>query len=390
MNLSMKLFRPLPLFRLMSILGAVSLLAACASSADDYYRAEPLPPIKVPEGMQTTSLEPLYPVPEMPAREDELLLARGYGSYEVPRPDPLATSGATESGVKIQSLGDERWILADAATSQIWPRVQSFLSRYGIGVAVNDPASGLIETDWVHFKAAGELKHRFRIWIEQGLRPGTTEVHVVQRQVPEAYSDTSRLEWTRSSKDPEREAFLLDELAAALALTASNSSASLLGQKVGGEAKSDITFIDREPVLQLRLDYERAAATVIHSLGQKEFVLWESDRAKGVALVSHLAESAVPDSWLGRLFSSDELPEEAPASLNDLLSHLSSEPEVKELFKEIAGVDYGSPKKLSHTYLVVITPAEGETAIRVRSAQGTRLPPRLAREILTVVRRNLI
>jgi outer membrane protein assembly factor BamC len=389
MNPTMKPFRFLILSRLLPVMATVGLLVACASS-NDYYRAEPMAPMKVPEGMETRSLEPLYAVPEIPVREDELLLARDYGSYEVPRPDPLATSGATESGVKIQRLGDERWILADAATSQIWPRVQSFLSLYGIGVDVNNPASGLIETGWVRFKTGGELKHRFRVWIEQGLRPGTTEVHVVQRQVPEAFADASALEWTRSSEDPEREAYLLDELAAALALTADNSSASLLGQRVGGEAKSEISFIDREPVLQLRLDYERAWATVIHSLGQDEFVLWENDRAKGVALASHLAESALPESFLGRLFSSDELPEEAPASLNEVLAHLSSEEEVKELFGDIAGVAYGSPKELRHSYLVVIKPGGSETAVRVRSTDGTRLSPRLAREILTVVRRNLI
>ncbi len=385
----MKPLRFLTLSRLFSVMASAGLLAACASS-DDYYRAEPIAPMKVPEGMETRSLEPLYTVPDIPVREDELLLSRDYGSYEAPRPDPLATSGATESGVKIQSLGDERWILADAATSQIWPRVQSFLSHYGIGVDVNNPASGLIETNWVHFKAGGELKHRFRIWIEQGLRPGTTEVHVVQRQVPEAFSDASALEWTRSSQDPEREAYLLDELAAALALTADNSSASLLGQRVGGEAKSDISFIDSEPVLQLRLDYDRAWATVTYSLKQEEFALWENDRGKGVALVSHLAESALPESFLGRLFSSDDLPEEAPASLNELLAHLSPEDEVKDLFGDIAGVAYGSPTELRHSYLVVIKPGDGETAIRVRSTDGTRLSPRLAREILTVVRRNLI
>lgn len=366
------------------------MLAGCSSQgSDDYYHAQTLPPIKVPEGMSTTSLEPLYPVPDLAVREDELLLARGYGVYEVPRPEPLATDGASESGVKIQKLGDERWILADAPTSQIWPRVQSFLTRYGIGVTVNSPATGLIETDWVRFKVQSEEKHRYRIRIEQGLRPDTTEVHITQRQVPEAFAEPSQLDWTGLSDDAEREAFLLDDLAAALALDAKNSSASLLGQKVGGTAKADINFIEGEPVLQLRLDYERAWATVTHSVNQPDFVLWDSSAAKGVALVGFLDESE-EKPFFSRLFGSNELPEEAPSSLNEVLSRLAPAPEVKALFGDVAGVDYDSAKDLPNAYLVVVKTDDAGSSVYIRSTQGTRLPPREARNMLSLVRRNLI
>ncbi len=378
------------LTRLVPVLVIAGVLTACSSTRDDYYRAEVLPPISVPEGMQTTSLEPLYVVPDIPEREDELLLSRDYGSFEAPRPDPLATSGATESGVKIQKLGDERWILIDASTSQVWPRTQSFLSRYGIGVAVNDPALGLIETDWVVFKADAEQKHRYRIWIEQGLRPDTTEVHVVHREVPEAFSDASSLEWNRTSQDAEREAFLLDELAAALAANASNNSASLLGQKVGGNAKSDIEFIDSEPVLQLRLDAARAWATVLHALNQEEFALWESDFDKRVALMSHMVQGDDDTSFIGGLFADDDLPEQAPVTLDEALSRLVQNSQVKALFGEIEGVGYTSSKPLPDTYLVVMKAGEREASFYVRTAQGTRLSPRDARQILTLIRRNLI
>jgi outer membrane protein assembly factor BamC len=386
---TVRLPRPL---RLAAMLGAVTLLPACSlfKGSDDYYEAEPLPPMKVPEGMETTSLEPLYVVPEIPAQDDELLMARDYGSYEVPRPEPLPTDGATASGVKIQRLGDERWILISAPSSQIWPRVQSFLSRYGVGVAVNDPADGLIETDWVRFKVDSEQKHRYRIWIEQGLRPDTTEIHVVHRQVPENFSDPSNLEWSRGSTDTEREAFILDELANTLASQVTNGSASLLGQRVGGEAKSDLSFVEGEPVLTLRLSYQRAWATVMHSLEQEEFALWDSNSEKGVALVSYVTEDVEERSFIGKLFADDELPEEAPAKLDEVLNHLAPQPEVKELFGDIAGVDYGSPKQLPHTFLIVAKAQDGKTAIYVRSAQGTKLSPRTARKILSIVRRNLI
>lgn len=380
------------LVRCTCIVGAAGLLSACGlfkSTGDNYYKAEPLSPIKIPEGMETTSLEPLYVVPDVPPREDELLLARDYGSYEVPRPDPLPTDGATESGVKIQRLGDVRWILVDAPTSQIWPQAQRFLSQYGIGVAVNDPASGMIETDWVRFKEDDAQKHRYRIWIEHGLRPDTTEVHVVQRQVPEAFSDPDLIEWTRTSENAERAGFILDELAAELAAEAKNSSASLLGQRVGGQAKSDIAFVEGEPVLRLRLSYDRAWATVMHSLGQEQFALWGSDIAKGVALVGHLID-AHEVGFFGRLFGRDELPEDAPAGLSDVLDQLASAPEVKALFDDVPGTDYGSPRDLDDTYLVVVKAVNGTTSVYVRAADGSRLSPRVARKILTTIRRNLI
>ena len=345
--------------------------------------------MKVPADMETRSLEQLYVLPEVTAREDELLLARDYDSYEVPRPDPLPTEGATESGVKIQRLGDVRWILVDAPTSQVWPQVQRFLSRFGIGVAVNDAASGMIETAWVRFNEDAEQKHRYRIWIEHGLRPDTTEVHVVHRQVPEPFSDPSKLVWTRSSDDLTREEYIVDELAAELAIEAKNSSASLLGQQVGGQAKSDIVFVDGEPVLQLRLPYDRAWATVTHSLGEEGFALWENEAAKGVALISYLIDADEQGFW-GRLFSFNDLPEEAPATLSEVLSHLAQKAEVSALFEGVAGVEYGSSKELRNTYLVVLKAEKDLTSVYVRAADGTQLSPRAARKILGLVRRNLI
>lgn len=378
--------------RLLGIAGAASLLAGCGlfqGPGDEYYRAEPLPKMKVPEGMQTTSLEPLYEVPELAAEEDELLLARDFGSFEAPRPDPLPTEGATDSGVKIQRLGDERWILIDAPTSQVWPRVQSFLSRYGVGVDVNDPGSGLIETDWVRFKVDAEQKHRYQIWIEQGLRPDTTEVHVVHRQVPEATPNDTALAWDRDSQDVERETYIVDELAASLASEARNGSASLLGQRVGGKAKADITFLEKEPVLQLRLDYDRAWATVTHALKQEGFVLWESDMDKATALFGYLVDRPEELSFIARWFA-DDLPDEAPATLEQVLGHLAPEPAARALFGDVEGAGFGEPQERAHTYLLKVEVVNGETLIYVRSSQGTRLSPRAARKILSAIRRNLI
>src|SRR5690606_23374789 len=91
----------------------------------DYQKADSIDPLKVPDGMNDAELGQLYIIPE--------IVETDFGDIptehkeRVPRPDPIAANALAER-VKIQRLGDERWVLMNVAPGELWPRVRSFLN----------------------------------------------------------------------------------------------------------------------------------------------------------------------------------------------------------------------------------------------------------------------
>lgn len=355
--------------------------------SDDYRRTGSIKPIRLPEGVTSVPLEPLYAIPEVQQGESSFYDIQTDG-FEVPRPEPMSAE-AEKSKIKIQKVGERRWILAEAPTSQIWPLAQNFFSNYGIQVAQSVPATGLVLTDWVVFKADETTKSQFQIRIEQGLRPDTTEIHVLQHQVT---ADARELgAWPARSTNPEREAWLLDELANALAADIDNRAASLLGQSVGGEVKAELFMDGAEPALRLRLNESRAWATVAHAMNRDGYQLWDEDSERKIYYVQ-FNDPAKKRNWFIRLFTFEpaSAAKETPYKLNDLLTHLETKEEVRTLFGDLPGVEFGEPLEKGLGYLVVLQADGGDMVVKVRDHRGARLDLADNKRMLAVLRRNLI
>lgn len=53
-------------------------------------------------------------------------------------------------GVTVQKNGDERWLEIDAPAEEVWPKLVRYWGLLGAKLVVNDPKTGIMETDWVH------------------------------------------------------------------------------------------------------------------------------------------------------------------------------------------------------------------------------------------------
>lgn len=378
-----------PAGMLLLTLAVSSSLTGCIfrDRSQDYQRADSIKPITLPEGVSSVPLEPLYPIPEVQQQSSAFYDIRTDG-FVVPRPEQMSAEGE-KSKIKIQKVGNLRWILAEAPTSQIWPLTQSFLSRVGIDVAQSTPSTGFIQTDWVVFNADPDIKNQFRIRIEKGLRPETTEIHVLQHQVAGA---ATRLDsWPGQSTNPERESWLLDELANALAGDIDNKAASLLGQAVGGDVKAELFMDATEPALRLRLPRSRAWATVAHALTREGFIPWDEASEKGVFYAQFQDESK-KRNWFMRLFTFESAAstKEAPYRLNEVLAHLSPREEVRRLFGDMQGTAFGEPLATSYGYLVILYPEGNDFIVKLRNARGERIDLADNKRMLATIRRNLI
>ncbi len=374
------------------LIGAVSilLLSGCIyrDRSEDYQKAGSIKSLVLPEDIRSAPLEELYPVPPVAPRTDSFYDLKTDG-FVVPRPEPMIVEGEGAK-VRIQRVSEQQWILLEAPASQIWPLTQSYLSEAGILVERSNPASGLIETRWVEFKSDSATRSRFKIQVEQGLRPETTEVHVAAQQVPAA--DVRSSSWADASANNERAKTLLEDLANSLAVDIENNSASLLGQSVGGEVKARLLMEGQEPVLRLQLQNARAWATLIHALNEDEFRLWGESRAQGLLYFQYLDDDKRRGRFMrllrGRTVHEIEV---APHSIELITEHLADDPEVRATFANTTDVKFGNALENQFGYLLrVEQTAPNAARVTLRDARGQPLEMREHKKILMEIRDNLI
>ena len=167
--------------------------------------------------------------------------------YSVSTASGFAAQGATRSGradllptnaeAKIVRAGNQRWLVAKATPEQAWSMVRSFWQENGLSLALEQPSTGVMETDWAENRAeipqdlirrtlgraldifyATYKQDKFRSRIERGVEPGTVEIFVSHRgmeQVPTAKIDNSSpagFAWAVMPPNPELEAEMLARL----------------------------------------------------------------------------------------------------------------------------------------------------------------------------------
>ena len=385
----------------LSFLSVLSLLSGCGflfgddgvfrNRSNDYLKTGSIKEIELPDGMTSTNLVPIYSIPDVEV-VDEFGDAFSIVEYDIPMPDQLNIDKAA-AGVKLQKLDGERWIFVKASPAQVWPRTQNFLSEYGIRVAKSDPYSGVIESDWVTFRDDDSMRSRFKLTLEKGIHQETTEIHVRQLEVLTADAGLSVPAWPSQSVNSEREDWLIDNLSQELAKNIDNSSASLLGLNVGGELKASFSKKNGEPVIRIHLSPNRTWATLLYSSRQEAFRNWESSEPKGILYLDYNDELTKKRGFFQRLAFWNKpktSPETALVSLDELLSHLDNNSDVKALFGDIQGVSYAEASDKPEGYLLVVKREGDYSYVYLRDAQGNRLPILEAKQKLRMLRKNLI
>ncbi len=247
---------------------------------DDYRKARTIPAMKAPDGAKPPAVEPLYPIP---VERTDALLGK---EFEVPRPAPLLAD--PEQGVvRIQKLGEQQWILLDGAPGEIWPRLRAFLISNQIGIDKEDAPNGLVETGWLQLKGSADRREKYRYRVDQGVQRNTTEVYVTQMGYTHLPGEEAKApEWKDTSMSAEREAWMVKELATYLADTTQQASVSLLAQGISTANKVYIVRgADETPIIDLRLPFERAWASLGRSLPRGGFTVQDLDRSAGIYYV---------------------------------------------------------------------------------------------------------
>lgn len=270
----------------------------------DYRAATTGSPLEVPPGL---SSEAITQEMTIPGSESGMSLS---GKFEVPQPEPLSGNPADE-GVRIQSLGDERWILVEAMPGEVWPRIRQFLAVSQLGVGRLDAQAGIIDTAWLQPLAEDVGRERYRFRIEQGIQRNSSEIYILQAGAAAGES------WPAASTQPEREAEMVRALAQFIADHGSSGAVSMIAQRAL-DARGRVFLERREqqvPTLRLQLPFDRSWASLEAALPRAGFViddrnlsdrrLWvRYDPATAAEQVAREDEAGPAERDEGGLFSS--------------------------------------------------------------------------------------
>lgn len=316
--------------------------------SDDYLRATEITPIQVPEDLDRGRLGQIYQVPQA----GQVAPYQIDSEFEVPRPQRLSAQ-RSEGQVRIQSLGDEKWILVPASPGEIWPRVRAFLTRNEIATASADADRGVIVTDWLTFDDDAEKEHQFRLEFEQGVQLNTTEIDVTQRQRPAGESGSDSTAWPETSADAERADWMRTRLAEELAAEGSSGAASLVGQDIGATAKVELVAPRvADPYLSMKLNYERAWASVEFALESPGFEVESQDVEAGRFDIRYRQPVEKQRSGLMRWL-------------------------------------FGDKQNEARSYRIRVRDVEGEVEVRILQPDGSSLSQQRAYQLLSRLRQQL-
>jgi outer membrane protein assembly factor BamC len=280
----------------------------------DYKSAGSAPALEVPPDLTTPTYDDRY---------QSTTASGAVAARAAPRPSEVLPSNPD---ARVARAGNERWLVVKASPEAAWPTLKDFWVKNGFVIAVEQPALGIMETDWaesraekpegwlqkfankyVSFAVDTYKRDKFRTRIERGSEPGTVEIYISHRgseQKPMKMGQGGSPEdwnWTPSPPNPQLEAEFLERLMVALGTPAPAAAQALAADAKAPERARIDTGTDG---VRLVVDdtFDRAWRRVGLALDRTGFTVVDRDRSKGLYFVRYAnpeLEKKKSEGWLG-------------------------------------------------------------------------------------------
>ncbi|WP_418315286.1 outer membrane protein assembly factor BamC [Piscinibacter sakaiensis] len=229
------------------------------------------------------------------------------------------------SDMRIERAGDERWLITTLPPEKLWPQLQAFWRERNLALTVDDPAAGVMETEWAENRAklpndiirrtlgrvidavysTGE-KDKFRTRVER-TRNGS-EVFISHRGMIEVYATPTKdtTVWQPRPRDPALEGEMLQRLM--VKLGAKEETAKTAVQTATANvppARARLLPNQPTPTLQVDDGFDRAWRRVGLALDRGGFTVEDRDRSQGLYFVRYVdpAQAGKEEpGFFGRLF----------------------------------------------------------------------------------------
>lgn len=216
------------------------------------------------------------------------------------------------SNIELKRTDNERWLTVQLPPGQVWPKVIAFWREQGILLVEQDPAVGVMRTDWLDNRAeirqdfltrmlgkviegayATSTRDQYSLRIEEGAR-GTTDIHLTHRGMAEklvtnAIGDGSRTIWEPSGSDSAKEAEMLRRLMVFMGAAKDSARASAAPANVptAQAPRSRLAVQDGIPVLLIPEAFREAWRLTGSALDRAGFAVEDRDQSSGLFYVRY-------------------------------------------------------------------------------------------------------
>lgn len=300
----------LPIRSLTLLCGAL-FLTAC-STVDkmfpdrkaDYKNSHTAPSLEVPPDLNASRSDDSLAVPS--ASGDD---AATLSTYNQTSAAPQAANGPAvlpaQDKIRVERDGDKRWLVIQADSSTVWSKMREFWLQNGFLIKREDPRIGILETDWAENRAdipmdpvrkvlskaidslySAPTRDMFRVRLESGSKPGTTELYLTHRGMKEVVYDKSTI-WEVRPSDPELESEMLNRLMVYLGMQADQAKQALHTAEAAPPRAQLSRAADGSAALDVEEDVSRAWRRTGIALDHIGFTVEDRDRSKGVYYVNY-------------------------------------------------------------------------------------------------------
>jgi outer membrane protein assembly factor BamC len=306
-------------------------LAGCSgfgSKSTDYKgaQARATQPLEVPPELTAPTMDDRYAIPDPRAQTTYSAYSQrnAAGSPAAAGSGPAPVLPKIE-GVRIERGGDQRWLVVKGEPERVWPVVREFWVDAGFPLVREDPAVGIMETEWNEDRAkvnddfvrrtlgrvvpglwSTPRRDKYRTRLEKGAEPGTTEVFVSNRAMEEVYTNSQqdRTMWQPLKADRELEAEMLSRMMVKMGADATKvataARAATPGARAPAPAAAPAVPESRNAVLEnsgagplvVNDGFDRAWRRVGLALDRVGFTVEDRDRSKGIFFVRYIDPDA--------------------------------------------------------------------------------------------------
>ncbi len=300
--------------RWLVLLLVVSLVGGCGGGKGnrkiDYESARTLPPLEIPPDL--SSLPPgtestgaaIPPSAATYSTFEAEQKKRGVGPQ-------IAGLLPRFDNIRLERAANQRWLVANMQPEQLWPQIRIFLANMGLTIAKQQPETGILETDWAENRAKVQsrmqvffskitgqgygtnLRDKYRVRLEHGENPGTTEIFVSHRGMEQFRVNVDTKDeiqpavWQTRPSDPELEIEMLRLLMVHLGATQTQADAAIAAEETPERARLGRNE-SGYPALSLSDSLERAWRRVGLSLDRIGFTVEDRDRSKWTYYVRYI------------------------------------------------------------------------------------------------------
>ncbi|MEN8178502.1 MAG: outer membrane protein assembly factor BamC [Pseudomonadota bacterium] len=331
-----------PFYRLIFLFLLSSLLTACSSSGGFFsdkekaYRSqrEAVDNLEIPPDLSSSAINDAMTIPggSSASYSDYSQGGQTTGSSRLAGSQVLPEF----DDIEVKRDGNQRWLHINADPTDVWFKVVEFWRKNGLLLVEQDPAIGVMTTDWLESRSDVEqgalteflrnafdsiyssaTRDRFRVRLERGEESGTTELFLTHRGLEEKLvkdvsGEADTTYWTPRPSEPETEAAMLRSLMVHLGVSEEQAERSLAKPETKQE-RSRLVATEQKIELIINEQFARAWRLTGVALDRVGFAVEDRNRSDGIYYVRYKALADKEEkgffSWLAFWRDDDELDE---------------------------------------------------------------------------------